>query len=231
MTNLSGLDVKIQRFNFFTAAKEFIKPIFDKPENTIPADQVKISSLNDRKIRLQSPLALFSRPGQPAGGSDTIPRALAQAGEIAYQKHKRIAGDCEATANDLHKILLGKKSLSVRYLPQAKGLNENGQPLTYLKTLIDTNKLKPGMVIFINTVPSMSMRNLKPSDRHWFTYMGKDPNTNLPVFHDQYGTNRSLNDMLRLKNVKNPDVPERSERKLHTIFDPYENNREQLFGA
>ena len=165
---------------------------------------------------LKSPALLF-RPIL----SGTIPPKLMQAAEAAYQKHHRVSGACEATANSLHRLLLGQPKLSVRHLPKAQGLQENGKPLSYLKTLLDENRLTPGMVIFINTDPKMSMSHLSPSNRHWFTYLGLDPESNKPVFCDQYGAKRSLEAMLRLKKAKEPDASGATERKIHTIFDPY----------
>lgn len=204
------------------APQPLVQP--QKPISIQNQSNQSLSSYQPTLKTLTAPQKLF-QPLLP----ETIPPKLMKAGEVAYNKYKKKPGACESTANHLHRILLGKPRQSVRYLPRARGLNENGKPLSYMKTLIEEHKLKPGMVIFINTDPRMKMPKLSPSNRHWFTYMGLDPHSQKPVFHDQYGTKRSLERMLRFRWTGKPDLDGKRERKLHTIFDPYAKDRSVLY--
>ncbi|PKL76053.1 MAG: hypothetical protein CVV27_12220 [Candidatus Melainabacteria bacterium HGW-Melainabacteria-1] len=157
-----------------------------------------------------------------------IPAGLDRAAQLAVQTFFKHPTACEQTANHLHAQLLGKGPISVRYLPRAAGLNENGQALSYLNTLLDQGLLRPGMIVFINSDPDMQMPRLSPSNRHWFTYMGRESDSRQPVFCDQFGHRRSLQDMLDFEKIGIADLPGRKERRIHTIFDPYSTQPEKL---
>ncbi|MEB3186705.1 MAG: lytic transglycosylase domain-containing protein [bacterium] len=75
----------------------------------------------------------------------------------------------------------------VRQLPDDR--SARGKPLSYLKTMIDEGRLKPGDVVYANYRPGTdpSSTNLG-NGPHWFTYMGEGK------FIDQYGT-KSLAEM------------------------------------
>lgn len=75
----------------------------------------------------------------------------------------------------------------VRQLPDDR--SGRGKPLSYLKTMIDEGRLKPGDVVYANYRPGTdpSSTNLA-NGPHWFTYMGEGK------FIDQYGT-KSLAEM------------------------------------
>lgn len=174
-----------------------------------------------RPNMLQCPVDLFST-------QSGIPPRLEEAGRKAFEKYKYQPTACERTAIELHSQILGKDYIYARGLPKAN-LGENGKSLDYLKELTNNGKLKPGMLIFINTVPGMDLNKLSPSNRHWFTYMGKDNKNGEHVFHDQMGEKRSLSEMINtFKYTSNPDVAGLKERKIHTIFDPYGTKRNSL---
>lgn len=173
---------------------------------------------------LVSPKSLFNDSKE----DKYIPKKLEIEGRKSFEKYKNQSGACERTAIELHSKILGKNYISVRYLPKAN-LGENGHSLNYLKDLANSDKLKPGMIIFINTVPEMSLKNLKPSNRHWFTYMGVDKSTGQHVFHDQIGDKQTLDYMIKkFKYASKADVGNLKERKIHTIFDPYKDNRDKF---
>ncbi len=85
--------------------------------------------------------------------------------------------------------------------------SSRGQPLSHLKTMIDSGRLKPGDVIYANYRPGTDPSSTNLSNGpHWFTYMGDGK------FIDQYGT-KSLAEM-------DAFVPG---RKIDAIVHPFSN--------
>lgn len=131
-----------------------------------------------------------------------------------------IKDSCESMTNRLHKKLLGRDVFkSVRYLqptPVTAELKGKLFEPNLMSQLVADNKLKPGMIIFINTDPDMALtpeqaqatgaRSLAASDRHWFTYLGVDEIKG-PLFADPFGKQRTLEQMDTLfgKPVASPD--------------------------
>lgn len=105
--------------------------------------------------------AMFSNALQGVGGAAYTP-----AGE-----------GCEEFANLLQTALTHHET-SVRY-PKAQltktadGRDVHGMSLDKLQELADSGDLKPGMTVLVNSNPGQTLKNLKESDRHWFTYVGK----------------------------------------------------------
>lgn len=89
--------------------------------------------------------------------------------------------------------------------------SSRGLPLTHLEKLIEMDRLKPGMQIYVCKRPGTDPASLNLGNSpHWAIYVGKDQ-AGVPRFMDQYRDNWSLDEFV---------AEYGGNRKIDTIFDP-----------
>jgi hypothetical protein len=122
---------------------------------------------------------------------------------------------CEAITNALHSAILGKE-INASVIPsdyredlkgqKVQGVKDTPFDRAHFLKLIQDGKLRPGMMILINSDPALKLAgdsgnqptinaSGKNSDRHWFTYMGLSQ-AGEPILLDNLSRQRPLSNML-----------------------------------